>query len=252
MAKQEAIIPLRGTIGKLNFYQKNGEFRVRRKGGVDKQRILNDPKFARTRENMEQFKIVAADLKIFTKAIANLKSKVSGKVKLGPLSSLFYKVAQLDNTSQRGNKQISIGIKQEQGIAMFRARPLTTASVGNILNVPLQINRTTAEVSSEEFIPQTQMNYPKTATHFEMQSAVVAINFTTKVAEVSYSTPLIAAIDDNPISLSLEPSTLPDLGEDTTYFVMLVVLYFQQDNGNLYQLNASNFVSLDILDAYNS
>lgn len=251
MAKQEAIIPLTGTIGNLNFYKKDGEYRVRRKGGVNKNRILNDPKFARTRENMAQLGLVASDLKLFLESISKFRNRMSGKVKVNPLSKLFFKVAYLDGLSQRGDKKIAIGIKEPRGIAYFRGLPLTNHSVMQNLNVSLNVDRTTGIVSSEEFIPATQMVYPPSATHFEMQSAVVAVDFEGKEHKISYSEPLILPIDQNPLTLSFDQVTIPDPGGDPTYFVLLSLIYHQHDNGDLYQLNSENCLTLDILDAFN-
>lgn len=55
MSKQVGIIKLKGKLGDLSFYQAKGESYARISGGVDRQRILTDPKFVRTRENNQEF-----------------------------------------------------------------------------------------------------------------------------------------------------------------------------------------------------
>jgi len=251
MAKQENIIPLTGTIGNLNFYKKDGEYRVRRKGGVSKNRILNDPKFARTRENMAQLGLVASDLKLFLGSMIAIRNRMGGKVRVNPLSKLLFKVAYLDGLSVRGDKQVAIGIKEDQGINYFRGLPLTSHSITQNLSVPIQVDRVTGVVSSDEFVPTTQMIYPPSATHFEMQSAVVAVDFKNKSHAVSYSEPLLLPIDQTPLSLLFDSVSMPNPGGDPTYFVLLSLIYHQHDNGNLYQLNSANCLSLDIIDAFN-
>ena len=55
MAKQTGVITLEGRVGRLSFYKTKDGYLAREKGGVSKSRILNDPRFARTRENMREF-----------------------------------------------------------------------------------------------------------------------------------------------------------------------------------------------------
>jgi hypothetical protein len=55
MAKTSGIIKIEGTVEDLTFYKKDGRNFVRRKGGVSKERIENDPNYVRTRENNSEF-----------------------------------------------------------------------------------------------------------------------------------------------------------------------------------------------------
>ncbi|HAT64297.1 MAG TPA: hypothetical protein DCS66_06805, partial [Flavobacteriaceae bacterium] len=55
MAKNKSFIKLEGTLDGLTFYQKDGESFVKTKGGISRDRILNDQNFKRTRENMQEF-----------------------------------------------------------------------------------------------------------------------------------------------------------------------------------------------------
>ena len=47
MAKQKGIVKLSGTIGDVSFYKSQDGFLAREKGGIDKERIKNDPAFQR-------------------------------------------------------------------------------------------------------------------------------------------------------------------------------------------------------------
>ena len=55
MARQKGIMKLEGTIGDVSFYKTSDGYLAREKGGVDADRIKNDPAFARTRENITEF-----------------------------------------------------------------------------------------------------------------------------------------------------------------------------------------------------
>ena len=55
MGKLAGIIKLEGTLDGLTFYKSADGYLVRTKGGVSKTKIMNDPSFARTRENLCEF-----------------------------------------------------------------------------------------------------------------------------------------------------------------------------------------------------
>ncbi|MCB9235146.1 MAG: hypothetical protein H6581_26055 [Bacteroidia bacterium] len=55
MAEAKGLIHLKGTLRDLVFYRMNGKTIVRSKGTVSKERIMQDPAFARRRETMSEF-----------------------------------------------------------------------------------------------------------------------------------------------------------------------------------------------------
>ena len=54
MAREMSILKLRGKLDGMSFKNSEGHF-VRAKGGVERNRIMNDPNYERTRENMSEF-----------------------------------------------------------------------------------------------------------------------------------------------------------------------------------------------------
>ncbi|MDB5274483.1 MAG: hypothetical protein JWO58_2850 [Chitinophagaceae bacterium] len=55
MGRQKGILKLNGTLEGISFYQRNGQDLVRVANGPDKNKILNNPNFIRTRENNQEF-----------------------------------------------------------------------------------------------------------------------------------------------------------------------------------------------------
>jgi hypothetical protein len=79
MAKQSSYIKLEGTIGDLSFYKnRDSNYIARRKGGVTKDRLLNDPRFERTRENMKEFSRAASAAKFLKNAFREIEIKSNG------------------------------------------------------------------------------------------------------------------------------------------------------------------------------
>ena len=59
MARQESINPIIGTIGNLNYYKQEGEYRVRKKPGVTTERLKKDKVFERSRASAGRFGVAA-------------------------------------------------------------------------------------------------------------------------------------------------------------------------------------------------
>ena len=78
MAKSSGVLKIEGTIEDLTFYKKDGKFLVRKKGGISKERIENEPNFVRTRENGSEFGHSGKSGKLLRLALGNMvyKAKV--------------------------------------------------------------------------------------------------------------------------------------------------------------------------------
>ena len=73
MARQRGIIKLQGQMGGVSFYKSQQDgFLAREKGGVDADRIKNDPNFERTRENGAEFGRAGAAGKLLRTALRAL------------------------------------------------------------------------------------------------------------------------------------------------------------------------------------
>src|SRR5690606_18623029 len=75
MARNNSFVKLDGTLDNLTFYRRNGENFVKSKSAISRARIMNDPKFKRTRENMREFGGAAIAGKSFRTAFAGSAQK---------------------------------------------------------------------------------------------------------------------------------------------------------------------------------
>ena len=92
MPKQKSIVKIKGTMDDMTFYQSKGRHYVRMKGGVDKERILNDPQFARVRENMSEFAAAAKVAATFRKSLNTLIKQLGGTTVQARLMRIFRKI----------------------------------------------------------------------------------------------------------------------------------------------------------------
>ena len=90
MGKLKSFIKLEGTLDGLTFYKSQDGYMVRTKGGVSKNRIMKDPAFKRTRENLSEFALNAKSgkfMKLRKGSVAQGYPPYLRTAKLGKLKS---------------------------------------------------------------------------------------------------------------------------------------------------------------------
>lgn len=110
MARQKGIIKLDGTIGGISFYKSKDGYLAREKGGVEADRIKNDPAFVRTRENGSEFGNSARSGKMLRDAIRTMMQNASDSRVTARLTKLMTQIKNLDATSVRGERNVGVGI----------------------------------------------------------------------------------------------------------------------------------------------
>ncbi|MBK7304106.1 MAG: hypothetical protein IPI90_12875 [Saprospiraceae bacterium] len=110
MGRQSSLIKVVGTLDDLNFYKTADGHLVRMKGGVSGDRIKNDPAFARTRENMEEFKEINKAGKIIRGGFRNLIGRGADPRASSRLVGVLSKIMKYDTTSLRGERKVGIGL----------------------------------------------------------------------------------------------------------------------------------------------
>src|SRR6187549_3853749 len=89
MSKQSSLIKFTGKMGGISFYKrKDGSHMARQAGGVTKERIMTDPKFARTRENLSEFAGLNRAVSSFTQMLNVVKNYKDGTLR-GRLSRIL-------------------------------------------------------------------------------------------------------------------------------------------------------------------
>ena len=89
MARQKGIIKLKGKIGDISFYKTQDGHLAREKGGVDAERIKNDPAFVRTRENGAEFGSSASSGKMLRTALFAMLQTASDNRVVSRLTQLM-------------------------------------------------------------------------------------------------------------------------------------------------------------------
>lgn len=246
MARQKGIIKLKGTIGDISFYKTTDGHLAREKGGVEKDRIMNDPAFQRTRENGSEFGRAGKGGKLIRNAIRLLLQNAKDKRVTSRLTKDLVAVVKSDVTNERGERTIEDG---DLNLLMgfdFNIR----GKLGATLFAPYVVNfdRVTGNVSVDlaAFSPIVRIAAPGGTTHFKLVMGAAELDFENEA--------FVFEMDDSGIL----PFTAPDtaalnmtgvLTPNSTLPVMEVlgVEFYQEVNGEMYPLKNGAFNALAVV-----
>lgn len=245
MARQTGIIKLKGTIGDISFYKSSDGHLARTKGGVDANRIANDPAFQRTRENGSEFGRAGKGGKIIRNAIRVLLQNAKDKRVVSRLTKALVAVTKTDAANERGQRTIEDGdMNTLQGFEFN-----VNGKLGSTLFTPYStaLDRATGDVdmSIAPFAPTVRIAAPGGTTHFKVVMGAAELDFpnetstfeSDETAILPYNGANTAAIDLT-VVLSAN-STLPILQ-------VVGIEFYQEVNGQMYPLKNGAFNALSV------
>lgn len=246
MARQKGIIKLKGTIGDISFYKTTDGHLAREKGGVEKDRIMNDPAFQRTRENGSEFGRAGKGGKLIRNAIRLLLQNAKDKRVTSRLTKDLVAVVKSDLINERGARTIQDGDLGLINGFDFNIR----GKLGTTLFAPFVVafDRITGDVTADlaAFSPVVRIAAPGGTTHFKIVMGAAELDFVNEsfVFDMDDSGILpFTAPDIAPLNLAgvLTPnSTLPVLE-------VLGVEFYQEVNGEMYPLKNGAFNALAVV-----
>lgn len=247
MPKQKGFLKIEGTMDDVTFFKRKDVFLVRAKGGTSKERIMTDPAYKRTRENMSEFTNVVNSGKMLRDGCTVLiKSAFDGTLSNRLVRTLSV-VKNLDSSSLRGERKVAIGITTAEGKLQLKGFEMNSnAPINSVLFAPYVLNPVDGKITIEALVPLDMLNYPPHATHVSFRGAFMNLDFGTGISAIRYSPITTLPLDMVETSVNLTPTEVPP-GTGTALYLLLVE-FFQEINGSLYALNDGNFNSLTLLD----
>ncbi|HVI49196.1 MAG TPA: hypothetical protein VM802_30290 [Chitinophaga sp.] len=247
MAKQDGIIPLKGTIGNFTFYKSKDGYMVRTKGGIDANRLATDPAFARTRENMAEFRHAGKSGKLLRNAFRTVLVNVGDSHLPSRLSREMVKVLQADTTSLRGQRNVIDGEAELlRGFEFNSNSPLTTT-----FSAPFTpaIDRVAGvlKVDVPAFVPVAMIAAPPGATHFKMEVAGAEIDFEAGAFVNGINASVEIPIDETltaPLNLTVNVTA----NSTKPLFLALGIGFYQHVNGKMYGLKNGSYNALALVE----
>lgn len=233
MAKQTGVITLKGPVGRLSFYKTRNGYLAREKGGVEKSRIMNDPRFARTRENIREFTDNANSSKLLRDALRPVISKIGDKRLNLRITQSMMKVLKSDESSVRGERRVKLGNWDLLKDMEMNA----SSSLNSTLFFEIQTTDSPSawEVQLPAFTPGDMLAIPNGSTHYRISATGVGVDFDLGTRSVlSGNSPTLSVLDPGLAqSLTVDKNQLSG-----THFVFLLsVEFIQIVNGVEYSIN---------------
>ncbi|PWA09885.1 hypothetical protein [Flavobacterium laiguense] len=246
MAKQKGIIKLKGTIGDITFYKSKDGYIAREKGGIDANRIANDPAFQRTRENGSEFGRAGKAGKTLRLALRSLLLNASDNRMVSRLTQSMIKVIQADLTNDRGLRNVIDG--EAELLTGFDFN--ITGKLGTTLFAPFVggIDRVSGEitVALESFIPINMIAAPGGTTHFKIISGGAEIDFEAETFVFSGSETAVLPWDSAP-TVAIQHLNKVSPGSTKPLFLALGVEFYQGVNGKMYPLKNGSYNPLALV-----
>lgn len=247
MAKNSSLFKIEGTLDNVTFYKSADGYFVRKKGGVSKNRIMNDPAFVRTRENGSEFGRSASSGKLLRDALSSFVFKAKDAKLSSRLMKVMSDVKNQDLVSLRGERNVVEGLATVTGKAYLKGFDFNNrATFRSVFYSPYTVDVATGEISIVDIKPNEQIRFPEGATHFSLQSGFANLDFSTGISAISYSAVTNLPIDGTVSTVTLTPSSVP-VGTGTG-FIVLLVEFFQEVNGQQYALNNGAYNVLNIVE----
>jgi hypothetical protein len=247
MARQKGIVKLKGTIGDYTFYKTKDGYLAREKGGIEKNRILNDPAFRRTRENGMEFGTAGKGGQLIRKAQRILMRQARDHRVTSRLLQILMRIIKSDPINARGKRTVEDG-------DMSLLREFDFNEKGKLNTVFFSgytpaFDRATGvfDVSIDAFVPTDTIDAPKGTTHIQLVAGVCALDFRGRNFEENHTFSPIIPWDQTPqAALTLSPT----IGGGSLLPVIQIigVSFFQEVNAEMYPLRNGAFNALAIVE----
>ena len=246
MARQKGIIKLAGTIGDVSFYKSKDGYLAREKGGVDGDRIKNDPAFQRTRENGSEFGRAGKSGRILRNALRLLLQNASDSKVASRLTKAMILVIQSDQVNARGQRTLAEGDLDILNGFDFNIEGKLNTTLYAPFETAIDRAAGTLAVSMPEFVPGSTVAFPSGATHMKVRVGGAEVDFENEVFNFGQAESGELPINQNaagPLDLQVALTA----GSTLDLFLVLGIEFMQEVNGVMYPLKNGSYNPLTIV-----
>ncbi len=247
MAKLKGILKIQGTLDDLTFYKSGKDHLVRTKGGVDKNRIANDPAFQRTRENGSEFGMAAKAGKTLRTAVRLLMANAKDKLVTSRLTKSMTQVKNLDLDNVRGQRTVGAALASAEAKSLLKGFNFNVKAIlSSIFFNPIELDTNTGKITIPDLVPINDIVAPSGSTHISIKGAWSNVDFETGTFDTQISNVVNLPINGESTSVELSQSSTPK-GTGCNFF-LLHLEFFQEVNGVQYSLRNGAYNALSIIE----
>ncbi|WP_276483650.1 hypothetical protein [Paraflavitalea pollutisoli] len=198
MAKQCGAFPFTGSIGGVTGYKRNGQYFVKEKSTVTRDRVLKADNYARTRENSWEFKHAARSSMLLRRVLwplAKLMKLADGH--LSPrVNGLCTRIIRTDPVNGRGERRMHAGELEQIEDFAFRKDTNFHTVCKVVTSSTIDTETGTMQFTVKPFDPTSRIDAPEGATHFQWVANGGAVNFNTEDAHFDFTSSAHYALDE--------------------------------------------------------
>jgi len=223
MAKQEGTVLLKGTMGDMNFYFREGEALARTAGGgFTREAIKKGDNMVRVRESNSEFAECSQVNKAFKMALGPLLSGYRDGSLHSRLMQLFLKIKDCDLLSERGKRTVQQGISVRAGQQLLTAFHFTPKRP-NLFGGESGFDWETLTFKVNDF-KVSEAQFPEEADYMEVTVGLIRFDFESLAYEHVFAEPLIIARDFHKDAFTIPCPDLPG-GEGMLFYAVRVCFY---------------------------
>ncbi|MBT1702899.1 hypothetical protein [Chryseosolibacter indicus] len=252
MSKQIGLIKLKGNMGGISFFQSEGKHLAKMSNGPDKEKIANDPRFERTRENNTEFGGSAMVSKAMRRAFAPVIHMADARF-TSRLTGIFKEINSKGD-GVRGKRDITLSEHQIQlaNLEFNINRSFTTLFTATFAATSTA-QRASASITVDEVLMKKSAKGPEGSTHVLFTQALGVVSDYAYDENLKRYAALAPALDglgtvteseyiplngNTPVSFTIN-SLLPGnpvLTEDVSVIQCIGISFFQQLKSDYYPL----------------
>lgn len=247
MKNQKKDLRIELSLGGQTLHRVKDGFKIKRKSGVDANRIKTDPAFRNTLLSNSDFTTAANAGRMLREAF-NIASSNARDARMSTrLTTSMRSVLKSDPVNVRGQRQVSNGdLTMLEGFQFNVGSPLATS-----IQAPYtaSLNRETglAQVIIAAYKPQMGIVSPVGATHYVLQMAAAAVDFATGKAETAFHEMLPLPLDMNERAETVLSAQLP-ANNDKPLFLVFGIHFLTIENGVHYSAGGKAYNAMAIVE----
>jgi hypothetical protein len=249
MAKFEGIFDIEGTLKGMTFYKTAEGIRIRTKGGISKKRIMNDPAFARTRENGAEFSHSAKMSQLLRHSVSTLVDHAKDSRTSSRLNQIMSRIKNMDTVNVRGERTVKNGLSNPlalQSLIGFDFNKHSTLS--SVLKKSYVFSAADGKLTLTDFINGKHLQLPTGVSKIGFRLGASSIDFSTQTYEFVESPQELMNVElYAPTTFTLTLPSIPSGGGLLCFFFLIE--FYQEINGVDYPLKNKQFNVLNLIAA---
>lgn len=230
MAKQSGDVPIEGAIGDLVYYKTKYGNLVRRKGNLNRERIMSEPAFEKSRAAGSEFGRAGSASALVRNAIKAYCPYAGDGETHARLSKVMGQIIREDKSHPAGERQVMpehiAPLKSFEWIRDHALARSFWAQVGGSMTPEGKLT-----ITLPGFQPRRDLGWPVNATHAQLSVVGTSLDFPNKVVETdgSHSAMLIKS----PVSIDLNLECTIPVVEGRVMLAGIGVQFFNDANGKM-------------------